>query len=54
MVTVKRSRLGPEKVENLIVIKENLSKVKEFKFYLDDYEVPEDASTDPFAATTQT
>ena len=40
----------PEKVENLIVIQENLSKVREFKFYLDDYEVPEDAATDPFAA----
>ena len=31
LVTVKRVRLGASKVEDLIVIKENLGKVKEFK-----------------------
>ena len=37
-VTVKRSRLGPKRVEYLIVIKENLSKVKEFDLIISDYE----------------
>ena len=35
---MKRSRLGPKRVEYLIVIKENLSRVKEFDLFISDYE----------------
>ena len=48
MVNVRRSRLGPARVECLIVIKENLLKGKEFKNYLDDYDVPEKPTTNPY------
>ena len=48
MVNVRRSRLGPARVECLIVINENLSKVKEFRYYLDDYNVPEEPAINPF------
>ena len=41
MVTVKRGRLGPARVENLIVIKENLLKVREFDLFISDYDVGE-------------
>ena len=49
VVTAKRCRLGPKKVEQLIVIKENLSKVKEFElFYSEDVDI-EDLDCNPFA-----
>ena len=48
MVSVKRSKLGPGRVECLILIKENVCKVKEFEYYLNDYNFPEDAASDPF------
>ena len=37
-VAVKRTRLNPSRVEHLIVIKENLSKLKEFELFHDDYD----------------
>ena len=48
MVTVKRGRLGPARVENLIVIKENLSKVREFELFMCDYEEVETCETNGF------
>ena len=36
-VAVKRTRLNPLRVEHLIVIKENLSKLKEFELFHEDY-----------------
>ena len=48
MVTAKRNSLGPDRVECLIVIKENLSKIKEFKIFMSDYEEVEVAWNDPY------
>ena len=49
IVTAKRCRLGPRRVEQLIVIKENLSKVKEFELlYTDDYQI-EALDVNPFS-----
>ena len=48
MVTVKRGSLGPARVEHLIFIKENLSKIREFEMFMCDYEIAEASEENGF------